>query len=126
MDILVDTSVWIDYFRDGTRSENLNTLIDENLLVTNDIILTELIPFLKVRKQAKVIDLLQALRKIPLQINWDEIIDFQVKCLKRGVNGIGIPDLLIAQNAKNNNCAIYSLDNHFRLLNQVIKVKLFL
>lgn len=125
MPILVDTSVWIDFFRDGTCSENLEKLIDENLLVTNEIILTELIPFLKVKKETKVIDLLHSLRKIPLQINWNEIIDFQVKCLKSGVNGIGIPDLLIAQNAKNNNCPIYSLDKHFGLLNQVIKVKLY-
>ena len=58
-------------------------------------------------------------------VNWDEIIEFQVKCLKVGANGIGIPDLIIAQNAKVNNCAIYSLDKHFRLLSQIMKLKLY-
>jgi hypothetical protein len=125
MNVLVDTSVWIDYFRGGAGSDKLDLLIDENLLVTNDIILAELIPFLKVRNQAKVITLLQKISRIPLQIDWSEIIEFQVKCLQNGLNGVGIPDLVIAQNAKLNNCEIYALGKHFQLLNQVIKLKLF-
>jgi len=60
-----------------------------------------------------------------LDIHWEEIIEFQVKCLKGGANGVGIPDLIIAQNAKQYNCKVYSLDKHFRLLNQVLKVKLY-
>ena len=105
--------------------EKLDFLIDENLLVTNDIILAELIPFLKIRNQATVITLLQKINRLPLQIDWSEIIEFQVKCLRNGANGIGIPDLIIAQNAKDNNCEIYSLDKHFHLLNQVVDLKLF-
>ena len=126
MEVLVDTSVWIDYFKGGKNSPDLDQLIDENLIVTNDIILTELIPFLKLKKQLKVIKLLQEVKCSQLNINWQEIIDFQVKCLKSGANGIGIPDLIIAQNAKENGYKIYSLDKHFQLLNQVLKVKLHL
>jgi len=125
MNVLIDTSVWIDYFRGGESSDKLDLLIDENLLVTNDIILAELIPFLKVRNQAKVITLLQKINRLPLQIDWSEIIEFQVKCLQNGANGIGIPDLIIAQNAKANHCEMYALDKHFYLLNQVIDLKLF-
>ncbi|MAT99982.1 MAG: PIN domain nuclease [Anaerolineaceae bacterium] len=125
MNVLVDISVWIDYFRGGEGSDKLDLLIDENLLVTNDIILAELIPFLKVRNQTEVITLLQKIKRVPLQIDWGEIIEFQVKCLQNGANGIGIPDLIIAQNAKLNNCEIYALDKHFKLLNQVIDLKLF-
>lgn len=125
MTVLVDTSVWIDYFRGGENSENLNILIDENHLVTNELILTELIPFLKVRKEIKVINLLQAIRRIPLQINWDEIMEYQVRCLENGINGIGIPYLIIAQNAKLNGLEVYAVDKHFQLLNQVIDLKLF-
>ena len=51
MDVLVDTSIWIDYFRGGNNSSDLDLLIDEDLLVTNDIILAELIPYLKIKKQ---------------------------------------------------------------------------
>ena len=124
-DILVDTSVWIDYFKEGNSSSDLDALIDENIVAINDLILAELIPYLKIKKQIKVIKLLQEIKKIPIQINWEEIVEFQVKCLKSGSNGIGIPDLIIAQNSKSNNCKIYSLDKHFRLLNQILKIKLY-
>ena len=125
MGILVDTSIWIDYFKGGQSSSDLDVLIDENLVVINDLILTELIPYLRIKKQLTVIKLLREISRIPLLINWDEIIEFQVKCLKIGANGIGIPDLVIAQNARANNCNIYSLDKHFRLLKKVIKVNLY-
>ncbi len=122
--VLVDTSIWIDYFRDGKNSSDLEILIDENLIVTNEIILAELIPYLKIKKQTEVIKLLNEVNQTPLDIHWEEIIQLQVKCLKSGANGVGIPDLIIAQNAKQNNCKIYSLDKHFKLLNKVLKVKL--
>ncbi|MBL1260707.1 MAG: PIN domain-containing protein [Thiotrichaceae bacterium] len=125
MDVLVDTSIWIDYFRAGDHSKALDFLIDENLVATNDIILAELIPYLKIKKQTKVIKLLYEVSRMPLEIRWEEIIEYQVKCLKEGVNGVGIPDLIIAQNAKQNRCKVYSLDKHFRLLNQILKVKLY-
>jgi predicted nucleic acid-binding protein len=44
MATIVDTSVWIDYFRAGNNSEKLDFLIDENLIVINDLILAELVP----------------------------------------------------------------------------------
>ncbi len=72
-----------------------------------------------------MINLLYELNRIPMQINWEEIIVFQVECLKSGANGVGIPDLIIAQNAKTNNCKVYSLDKHFRLLNQIVNVELY-
>ena len=124
MDVLVDTSIWIDYFKTGDNSQDLDYLIDENTVVINDIILTELIPYLRLKKQSKVIKLLQEINRLPVNIHWEEIIEYQFKCLKNGANGVGIPDLIIAQNAKQNNCKIYSLDKHFRLLSRVIKVKL--
>ncbi len=125
MDVLVDTSIWIDYFKGGGDSKDLNYLIDENIVVINDIILAELIPYLKMKKQLKVIKLLHEISRIPLNILWEEIIEFQVMCLKEGANGVGIPDLIIAQNAKQHSCKVYSLDKHFRLMKQVLKVSLY-
>ncbi|GFO72414.1 hypothetical protein BJAS_P2643 [Bathymodiolus japonicus methanotrophic gill symbiont] len=47
---------------------------------------------------------------MPLDINWKEIIEFQVLCFENGANGVGISDLIIAQNAKQNANRAYSLD----------------
>ncbi|MBW2065524.1 MAG: PIN domain-containing protein [Deltaproteobacteria bacterium] len=124
MSVLVDTSVWIDYFRTGNYSEKLDSLIDENLIVINDLILAELVPFLRMRNQRKVVKLLYNINKLPLTIDWEQIIEFQLKCLKKGLNGIGIPDLIIAQNAKQNHCKIYSLDIHFKLMKDVLRLQL--
>jgi len=125
MAVLVDTSIWIDYFRGGDNSRDLDLLIDEDLVVTNNIILTELIPYLTIKRQTKVIKLLHEINLFPLDIHWGAIVEFQVKCLKSGANGVGIPDLLIAQNAMQHHCEVYSLDKHFQLLNQVLKVELY-
>ena len=124
MPILVDTSVWIEYFRHGKNLERLDFIIDENLVVTNDLILAELIPFLKIRKQNRIISLLHNINKLPININWEQIIEFQYKCLKNGLNGVGIPDLIIAQNAKQNGCEVYTLDNHFQLIKNIVKLEL--
>lgn len=125
MPVLVDTSVWIEFFRSGKNSEQLDFIIDENLALTNDLILAELVPFLKIKKQNRIVKLLYNVNRLPISINWDEIIQYQVRCLKSGVNGVGIPDLIIAQNAKQNHCEIYSLDKHFILLKDVINIKVF-
>ena len=125
MQVLVDTSVWVDYFRGGHHSGSLDLLIDENLIVTNDLILAELIPFLRVKKQRKVIGLLHDVTKLPLQTDWDELIQFQTVRLRAGKNGIGIPDLMIAQNAKQNRCSVYSLDKHFKFIEPVIDVDIY-
>jgi predicted nucleic acid-binding protein len=123
MSVLVDTSIWVEYFRTGDNSEKLDFLIDENLIVTNDLILAELIPFLKIQNQRKLVDLLLNINRFDLSVNWDQIIEYQYKCLKNGLNGIGIPDLIIAQNAKQNHCEIYSLDNHFRLIKDILNLQ---
>jgi len=125
MPVLVDTSVWIQFFRSGKNSEQLDFIIDENLALTNDLILAELVPFLKIKKQNRIVKLLYNVSRLPININWDEIIQYQVRCLKSGVNGVGIPDLIIAQNAKQNHCEIYSLDKHFILLKDIINIKIF-
>jgi len=41
MTVLVDSSVWVDYFRDGGNASKLEFLIDENLVAVNELILTE-------------------------------------------------------------------------------------
>ena len=124
MTVLVDTSIWIDYFRTGNNSERLDFLIDENLIVINDLILAELVPSLRVRNQRKIVKLLYNIDKLELSINWDQIIEFQFKCLKNGLNGIGIPDLIIAQNAKQNLCELYSLDRHFIIMKDILRLQL--
>ncbi len=124
MAVLADTSVWIDYFQGGENSGLMDQLIDENITVTNDIILAELLPYLMLKKQHKVVSLLKEISKIELNPDWNEIIEIQHKCLQKGINGIGIPDLMIAQNAKQNGAQLYTLDKHFGLLTEIAGIEI--
>jgi len=49
---------------------------------------------------------------------------YQYKCLKKGINGIGIPDLIIAQNAIQNECRVYAQDQHFSFIKDAIGLKI--
>ncbi len=125
MSILIDSSVWIEYFRNGNTSEKVDFLIDENLVVTNDLILAELTPFLKIRKHNNLIELLHNINRLMININWHQIIDIQYQCLKNGLNGVGIPDLIIIQNAIQNASRIYSLDKHFLNMSAFLEFEVF-
>lgn len=116
MSVLVDSSVWIDYFRAGHHAADLEGLLDDNRIVTNDLILAELIPALQLRRQTRLINLLRELERNPLQPDWDEIVRLQTTCLRLGINGVGIPDLLIAQHAMQNDLQLMARDRHFRQL----------
>jgi hypothetical protein len=119
--ILVDSSVWIEYFRGKKETRVLDELIDLNQICINDLILSELIPFLRIKKENELIKILMTIRNIPIRINWEEIIDFQEINLKNGINKVSIADLIILQNIRNNDLAIYSLDKHFGLMSKYIK-----
>ena len=125
--VLVDSSVWIEYFRGSKKidKERFNSLIDNNQICINELILSELIPSLFHKKEFTVAELLKSIKIIPIKIDWEEIIHFQTLNLKNGLNNIGIPDLIIIQNAIQNNLILYSLDKHFHLLKKIHKYKLF-
>ena len=46
MNILIDSSVWIDYFRGGKTKNKVDLLLDNNIACTSGLILAELIPFI--------------------------------------------------------------------------------
>jgi len=124
MHVLVDSSIWIDYFRAGKNSELLDDLIDINQVAINDVILAELVPFLVLKKEKKLIQQLQQVYRLAMQIDWEGIINDQTKCLKAGINAVGIPDLIIAQNARQHGSPIYTLDKHFGLMKKSLKIEL--
>lgn len=124
MKVLIDSSVWIDYFRDGQNSSPLDEYIEQNLICINGLILAELVPFLRLKNQFHLVELLYEIESIPLAIDWNRIIDYQTLALKNGINKVGIPDLMIMDNVIHYNLTLFSLDKHFRLLNKYIHFEL--
>lgn len=125
MSVLVDSSIWVDYFRGSAKDRRLEFLIEENLVVVNNLILAELIPALHLKSQHKLIDLLREIACPPFELDWNALIQMQIICLKHGINKIGIPDLMIAQHAIHNDLELYTRDKHFKLIAQHIPLALY-
>jgi predicted nucleic acid-binding protein len=125
MSILVDTSVWINYLRGTSSADTLDLLIEENLVVTNQLILAEILPHLYIRNQKNLIGLFSEIKQFPVNIDWKDIIQMRITCLKNGLNGVGIPDLIIAQNAIQGNMRLLSADKHFTLMAKHIPLTIY-
>ena len=124
MNVLVDTSVWIDYFGDK-RETDLDFLIDEGLVAVNPLILAELVPPLRMKRQRRSISLLKEVACLAMETDWDSSVEMQVTCLKRGINKVGIPDLLIAQCAIEHETELYTADKYFKLMSCHLPLKLY-
>ncbi len=123
--ILVDSSVWIAFFRGSLPRDGIFNLIDANQICTNDLILSEIIPSLMIKKQSALIETLTRLERSPLSIEWREIISYQVKNLQKGIHKVGISDLIIMQNTIQNNLVLFTLDSHFKLMSEVFPLRLY-
>lgn len=123
--VLVDTSIWIDYFKGKESALLLNDLIDSNNVCINNLILSELIPSIEHRGEHELKELLYSVTKLPLNIDWNTIIQMQIKNIKNGINTVGIPDLLILQNALDHNVKLFSSDKHFDLMSSIHNFELY-
>ena len=123
--ILVDSSVWISYFKDDKAHQDLIDLIKNNRICTNNLILTELIPFLKIKGENELIEILLSLPDFQININWEILMNLQFQNIRNGINKVGIPDLIILENVIDNNLILYTEDRHFELMSEYIEFELY-
>ena len=123
--ILIDTSVWIDYFRNGSTADAVDVLLRNNSICVNDIILAELLPSINLRGEDELRELLLSIPRLQLQIDWNELIYMQSQNLQQGLNKVGLPDLMIAQNAIQNNVKLFTCDKHFLLMQEFFPLDIF-
>lgn len=123
--VLVDTSIWIDYFKGKESARLLNELIDDNEICVNELILSELIPSIEHRGEYGLKDMLFSITDVPLSVDWHAIRAMQLKNLKNGICNVGIPDLIVAQNVIDNGIALLSSDKHFALMSTLHGFKLY-
>lgn len=122
MKILVDSSVWIDFFKNG--NDKLQVFLNSGSVVINDIIFLELAPQLAFNKTHNVISLLRNQIPSPMMIDFAHLFEMRLSCLKNGINGVGIPDLMIAQYAIQNDFSLFSLDRHFYLMAKSLPIRM--
>ena len=125
MNTLVDSSVWIEFFKGNQDYAFMCALVRLNAICTNDLILTELLPSILIRKERELAELLCTVKQYPLAIDWREIQNIQLLNLKRGNSRIGIPDIIIAQNCMQNDLRLLTGDKHFAAMAKYIPLKLY-
>ena len=125
----MDTSVWVEFFRvkGSPYSEFLDRLLEEGRVCTTHLIKAEIIPGARSAKQFE--ELKAYFDALPLALEpatlWEEIIDVQFKLKRKGINGMSIPDLIIAVVAKTGKKRLFTKDQDFKLIQKVLPIKLF-
>ena len=124
--ILVDTSVWIEYFRKkDPLYSTVDKLIDEDGICCIGLVLAELIQGAGSREEIKtlkdftsVFAFLEESAKL-----WEKAGELSFE-LKKAGQPIGLADCYIAAAASQFGVAILTLDNHFSLIQKQVKITL--
>ena len=121
--VLVDSSVWIDFFKNA-EEQKLTELLEADLVCTNQLILTELLPVLLKNNHHGAVEGLLAIPVVPLEIDWLILQTMQLKNLDHGINKVGIPDLIILQQVIEKKLTFFSYGKHFKLMSQCFAFEL--
>ena len=115
--IILDTSVWIQYFRDGSsaESQDVSSLIASDRVVLVGVVYAELLRGARTPRDADT--LTESLGSLPY-IEFDKHIwryaGELLASLERTGQRIPVQDALIAAIAIQNELVVYSHDRHFK------------
>lgn len=122
--VIVDTSVWIEYFNRLKSPEKyaVDALIDTDTAVLVGIVLSELIQGCRTSKEAEsILWHLGALRFLEMNFaSWRRTGELSFALRRRGLT-LPLSDLIVAALALEHGCSVFTLDPHFR---QILGVKL--
>ena len=116
--ILVDTSIWIEYFK---GNKGVAAIIEEKNAHTVFIagpMITELIQAIKTKSEKdNFASSLESLPRLAItDRDWLDAGMLGSALREKGIT-IPLPDLIIYTLAKNNNCSLCTLDKHFETIN---------
>jgi len=127
--ILVDSSIWIEFFRrpDAPVSLVLDQLLAHRLVCTTGLIKAEVVPGARsARDFRRLRTLFEALPLAPERGGfWAHLMRFRYRLHKKGVFGIGIPDLIIATVSIQNRKLVFTTDEDFPRMIPYVPVRLF-
>jgi len=115
--VLIDTSVWIAYFKD--RDSRLSDKVDEILTSAHvyipKVVIAELMQGAKSEKEIAVIeDFFEAFTVIDhTESTWEQAGRLSFLMKRKGIT-IHLIDCYLAITAQENNCKLFSLDEHFK------------
>ncbi|MBM4236179.1 MAG: PIN domain-containing protein [Firmicutes bacterium] len=122
--ILIDTSVWVEYFKGNPLVASMvNEREDYSVYITGPVI-TELIQGLKTEKEKDIFA--NSLESLPRLIvsdqDWFDAGLFGAQLRSKGIT-VPLADLIIYTVARNSNCSICTLDQHFNTIDNTLGPK---
>jgi len=125
--VLVDTSVWVSYFRGGSSiiSEKVDRLLAGAEVCVPKIVLAELVQGAKSEREISTIeDFFEAFTILDQSPEtWMKAGKLSRKLKRRG-KSIHLLDCYIAVIAQENGCAVLTLDEHFKEIQKVMPMDL--
>ena len=125
--VLIDTSVWIEYFRD--KSTNLSKRVDEILskqeVYVPKFVIAELIQGSKSDREISTIEqFVDAFNVIDhKEDTWVRAGKLSFNLRKKG-RTVNLTDCYVAVIAQEYDCQIFSLDEHFKDIQKALNVQL--
>ena len=126
--VLVDTSVWIAFFREGSSppARKLDMLLEEGEACICGLIEAELLPGLQRKDRARLRTLMAGLPCLETATDiWTAVADIQERSLAQGLGPFSIPDLIVAAVALRHKVPLFSLDKHFLSIARVTGLQLW-
>ncbi len=128
--VLIDTSVWIDYFkgRDDQFAEKVDAVLNLSDVYVPKVVIAELIQGAKSEKEILVIEeFIGAFNIIDhTEDTWLKAGRLSFLMKRKGITVANVVDCYIAMIAHENNCKIFSLDEHFKKIKRFLKIELFM
>ena len=125
--VLIDTSVWIKYFRDkpGTFSTRVDEVLSKHEVCVPKVVIAELIQGSKTEREISIIrDFVDAFSVIDQkEETWLKSGRLSFNLRKKGKT-IHLTDCYIAVIAQEHGCQVYTLDEHFVDLEKILHVGL--
>lgn len=126
--VLIDTSVWIDYFkgRDNSFSERVDEILTYSDIFVPKVVIAELMQGAVSEKEISVIEeFIGAFNVIDQKEDtWPKAGRLSFSMKRKGIT-VNLVDCYIAVLANENSCAIFSLDEHFKSIKKFLRVELF-
>ncbi len=126
--VLIDTSVWIEYFKN--KNNQLAERVDEVLTFSDvyvpKVVIAELIQGAKSEKEISVIEeFIDAFNIIDqTDKTWVNAGRLSFSMKRKGIT-VNLVDCYIALLANENNCKLFSLEEHFKSIKKFLRFELF-
>jgi tRNA(fMet)-specific endonuclease VapC len=115
--IIVDTSVWIDFFNQpqSPLTFHVQTLLRDRRVILVGMVLAELLQGIKTPKEARLVQ--QSLGKLPYlemtRYDWEQAGELSASLRRKGIT-LPLSDLIVGSIAIREGVDIFTADPHFK------------